>query len=217
VTPIAIAVSFQEISMSLSKRLQQMQDKSQLTKPDFTSLSLEEMDRMTIAFGRQQLGKPFKEVWDREQPWVTWFTQHYENSQKYEHQIFLHYIETRVERAELTQQAIPVTNVQPKIRIPAQGATKSRAMPKSFAMPKCKTMARPQVSQENHHEFDYDLDPDNFEVIPELENVASQNLPEEDNPHVLAMEQRLYQMENVMSRVIQHLEAQATMPEPADQ
>jgi hypothetical protein len=92
VTPIAIAVSFQDISMSLSKRLQQMQDKSQLTKPDFTSLSLEEMDRMTIAFGRQQLGKPFKEVWDREQPWVTWFTQHYENSQKYEHQIFLHYI-----------------------------------------------------------------------------------------------------------------------------
>ena len=78
-------------------------------------------------------------------------------------------------------------------------------------------MARPQVTQENHHEFDYDLDPDNFEVIPELENVASQNLPEEDNPHVLAMEQRLYQMENVMSRVVQHLEAQATMLEPADQ
>ena len=111
VSLIAIAVSPRDISMSLSKRLQQMQDKSQLTKPDFSGLSLEEMDQMKIAFGHQQLGKPFKEVWDREQSWVTWFTQHYENSQKYEHQIFLHYIEKRVERAEVTQQAIPVTNV----------------------------------------------------------------------------------------------------------
>ena len=177
-------------------------------------LQVVQMDLMKIEFGRQQLGKTFKEVWDREQPWVTWFTQHYENSQKYEHQIFLHYIETKVERAGLTQQAIPVTNVPQKIKMPAQMATKSRAMPKSFAATKCKTMARPPVVQENHHEFDYDLDPDNFEVIPELENVASQNLPEEDNPHVLAMEQRLYQMENVMSRVIQHLEAQATIAPP---
>lgn len=217
VNPIAIAVSSRDISMSLSKRLQQMQDKSQLTKPDFSGLSLEEMDQMKIAFGRQQLGKPFKEVWDREQAWVTWFTQHYENSQKYEHQIFLHYIETKVERAELTQQAIPVTNVPPKTKIPAAVTTKSRAMPKSFAMPKCKNMVRPPASQEIHHEFDYDLDPDNFEVIPELEDVASQNLPEENNPHVLAMEQRLYQMENMMSRVVQHLEAQAAVPEPADQ
>ena len=217
VSLIAIAVSPRDISMSLSKRLQQMQDKSQLTKPDFSGLSLDEMDQMKIAFGRQQLGKPFKEVWDREQSWVTWFTQHYENSQKYEHQIFLHYIEKRVERAEVTQQAIPVTNVHPKIKIPVPGTTKSRAMPKSFAMPKCKNMVRPPASQEIHHEFDYDLDPDNFEVIPELEDVASQNLPEENNPHVLAMEQRLYQMENVMARVIQHLESQAQMPEAVDQ
>ena len=94
---------------------------------------------------------------------------------------------------------------------------KAEPCPRALPCPSARTMVRPPASQEIHHEFDYDLDPDNFEVIPELEDVASQNLPEENNPHVLAMEQRLYQMENLMSRVVQHLEAQAAMPEPADQ
>ena len=95
--------------------------------------------------------------------------------------------------------------------------TKSRAMPKSYAAPKSKAVARPSAIQEDSLAYDYDLDPENFEVIPDLENVASQNLPEEGNPHVLAMEQRLYQMENVMARVIQHLESQAQTPEAVDQ
>jgi|OrbCmetagenome_4_1107370.scaffolds.fasta_scaffold64011_1 hypothetical protein len=203
--------------MSLSKRLQQMQDKSQMTKPDFSKMSMEDMDHMKIDFGRQQLGKTFKTVWDQEQSWVTWFAQHYEHSHKYEHQVFLHYVEMKVEHAELTQQAIPVTNPVPKIKMPAVLATKSRAMPKSYAAPKSKAVARPSAIQEDSLAYDYDLDPENFEVIPDLENVASQNLPEEGNPHVLAMEQRLYQMENVMARVIQHLESQAQTPEAVDQ
>ena len=188
-----------------------------MTKPDFSKMSVEAMDHMKIDFGRQQLGKTFKTVWDQEQSWVTWFAQHYEHSHKYEHQMFLHYVELKVERAELTQQAIPVTNPTPKTKMPATVATKSRAMPKGYAVPKCKAMTRPTAIQEDSLAYDYDLDPENFEVIPDLENVASQNLPEEDNPNVLAMQQRLYQMENVMARVIQHLESQAQMPEAVDQ
>ena len=110
-----------------------------------------------------------------------------------------------------------MTNPTPKIKMPATVATKSRAMPKGYAVPKSKAMTRPAANQEDSLAYDYDLDPENFEVIPDLENVASQNLPEEDNPNVLAMEQRLYQMENVMARVIQHLESQAQMPEAVDQ
>ena len=53
-----------------------------------------------ISFGKTHQGKSFNHMWTREQPWVLWFTQHFSKSRKPEHQLFLHYVNLKVERCE---------------------------------------------------------------------------------------------------------------------
>jgi hypothetical protein len=151
------------IAMALSKRLQQMQQEPELTKMDFTHLSMSELEASKLDFGQKHLGKTYAQVWKEDQPWVTWVVQHYEKSLKPAHQKFMYYVTAKVERAELMGEKIPVK---------VQGET-TKDPPRTLMMPKAK--ARPHVQQEHPempamHSWEEDIgicDGTRFEMVSE--------------------------------------------------
>ena len=73
---------------SLSKRLQQVQAPTDQIVPDLSQFNLEDLADWTIEFGQAHRGDKYEHVWNTDQTWVTWFTQHFQKQQKDEPQIF---------------------------------------------------------------------------------------------------------------------------------
>ena len=86
---------------------------------------MKQLEDSVIDFGQAQLGLKYQEVWERHQDWVTWFINKYEKSAKENHQRFLHFVQLKIERAELEGTNIPL-NVGPKTP-----AAKSKMKPKA--------------------------------------------------------------------------------------
>jgi hypothetical protein len=73
---------------TLAKRLQKVQQPAEEASPDLSQYSLDQLETTCINFGKTHQGKSFNHMWNQEQAWVPWFTQHYSKSRKPEHQIF---------------------------------------------------------------------------------------------------------------------------------
>ena len=185
-------------------RLQRMQSApvDSASKLDLEAYTLDQLETMKIAFGKQQIGKTFATVWKHEQRWVTWFLQHYQESKKPEHMLLIRYVELKVERAKMEDQTIPLTSAEnpPKISY-AQNSPQSYAMPKTKAAAKARPTPDPWVNAETES---------HFEFLTELEDVVTQENPALTDPHVINLEQRIYQMENALFRVINFIENQST-------
>ena len=95
---------------NLSQRLQKVQIPFLESQPDLSHLSLQDLMEKKISFGKAHHGKTFEEVWQNEQTWVSWFVNRFANSTKAEHVIFLKFVELKVERAEITGAAVPLTS-----------------------------------------------------------------------------------------------------------
>lgn len=198
------------IAMALSKRLQQMQQEPELTKMDFTHLSMSELEASKLDFGQKHLGKTYAQVWKEDQPWVTWVVQHYEKSLKPAHQKFMYYVTAKVERAELMGEKIPVKAQSEPTRDP----------PRTLMMPKAK--ARPQVQQEHQdtptmsswEEEIETIDGTRFEMISEGTMPPYQ--PPQEEPVPTALEMRVINMENALARVMDFLEQQHANRENLD-
>jgi hypothetical protein len=189
------------IAMALSKRLQQMQQEPELTKMDFTHLSMSELEASKLDFGQKHVGKTYAQVWTEDQPWVTWVVQHYEKSLKPAHQKFMYlYVTAKVERAELMGEKIPVK---------AQ-AEATKNPPRTLMMPKAK--ARPHVQQDHQemptmHSWEEEIDTcdgTRFEMISEGTMPPYQ--PPQEEPVPTALEMRVINMENALARVMEFLE-----------
>ena len=102
--------------------------------PDVTQYSILELEKMKVDFGKKHLAATFQEVWSQDQPWIVWFVGHYPNSKKTSHVLFRHYVELMVERAELTEQKVPL--VTPQTALPAIGGEIGKPYPKPKAQPK---------------------------------------------------------------------------------
>ena len=188
----------------LVARLQRMQMPivDTVSQIDLNSYSLDQLENMKITFGKQQIGKKFATVWKNEQRWVTWFLQHYQSSKKPEHMLFIRYAELKLERAEMEDTKIPVLPSEnpPKITYVTQ------VYPKSYGVPKSKAAAKAQSApSEPWIQADEES---NFELLPDLEDVVTQEQPDLIDPQIIHLEQRLYQMENALSRVVHFIENQ---------
>ena len=189
--------------MSLSKRLQRVQENLEPSKEDFSQWSMADLEVSTIDFGKQQKGKTYATVWEEDQPWITWFVQHYEKSGKSSHQKFLHYVNLKVERAELTGTKIPVkeksegySTISPEQQV----INRSRMM----ALAKAKAMSR-HVTQLESELWNEEEDPLMYELISNPVKTTGP-VPKEPTPCPSQLEMRVINMENALARVMNFLE-----------
>ena len=54
---------------------------------------MEQLDNYKIKFGKTHVGKTFSQMWRQEQKWILWFAQHYSKSHKWDHRVFLYYVD----------------------------------------------------------------------------------------------------------------------------
>ena len=176
---------------TLSQRLQRVQEGPTETKIDFNQYSMEQLEATKIQFGKTHVGKTYHHMWCHEQSWVLWFTQHYHRSAKWEHHLFLHYVDKKIERCELTGARVPVTSAS------SLQSTPPMESGARVPMPKAKSQPITQVETQNSA-WDFEEDPELFEVevIPD----------QETSSQVTQMEARMTNMENAINRIVQHLE-----------
>ena len=176
---------------SLLNRLKKLQVVQPEELPDLTKYSLEQMDQMKVEFGTKHAGRTFLEVWNTNQQWLTWFLKHYHASTKGVHRLLIKYIELKIERAELENQVIPVTEPQPQVTKDA--CIKEPEKPSLGLLPKAK--AAPWYLPEVDEMSVWDQD------------VTSQaSMPVEHTEVLPQWENRMQQMEGAIQAIMHHLE-----------
>lgn len=182
--------------MALSKRLQQLQIEEEISEERYMHLTMEELSNMKIQFGKTYKGRTFEDIWVNHQHYILWFTQHYANSVKAEHRVFLWFIRMKVERAELQGSRIVLKG--PENSEPTSQKTKAKG---GYQVPssKAKAKAHPAPPSEIEEELLSDWSDGNLiDEFPVAPTVMESRF-----------ETRLVQLENALSRVV-HLETQTT-------
>ena len=142
-------------------------------------------------------------MWENEQRWILWFSQHYSRSSKWDHREFLHYVEMKIERCEQTGTKVSVQSAteQEKAASQASPAQLRGAMPKAKAM-----MTQQRVGPTTV--WDLEEDPELFEILPEPESQIDPALMA--NPSY-PLEDRMLQVENALNKVIIYIEQNAAL------
>ena len=191
---------------TLSKRLQKVQQPQPDPEYDFSHMSMDQLEVMKIQFGRTHVGKTFNHMWCREQKWVLWFTQHYHQSTKWEHRVFIYYVEKKVERSELTGVKVPIRSATD------QATEKEHGPPAQLqgAQPKAKAMAMASGTTEVlASPWDLDDDPELFDVLQEGELMPQIESMVPDQT-VSQLENRMVTVENALNRIINYIEQNTT-------
>ena len=169
---------------SLSQRLKAIQIPCEPEKHSFDHLSMKDLEETKVDFGQTHRGKTYLEMWNRHQDWICWFLNRFEKSGKENHQRLIHFIELKIERAELMGEGVP-----------------QHAGPKeTYLQPKMKAKASSRKKPQSAVEIpvlDAEEEDDPFEFLPEAEMESHS-----------ALEGRMNQMEMVLSQVLVHLEQQ---------
>lgn len=211
---------------TLSRRLQRIQERVEAPLPALESLSLEQMEKQVMDFGKAHVGKCYRQMWEQEQAYISWFVSHYQASTKLEHRKFLQYITCKVDRAELTGERIPVKPAEKDLDVfTGKGYGKQSPKAKSRGRPMASTSAIPEAAMDEMNQLVQkgfvspeeawqSLEADHFEIVQNEEI-----LEEPTHPEIGHLESRMLNLENALSRVIQHLEVLSTQPQtpPVDQ
>ena len=184
------------VMSTLAQRLQKVQLPQTTPEFDFSKYTMDQLETYRIKFGKTHVGQTFNHMWCHEQKWVLWFSQHYSQSTKWEHRLFLHYVELKVERCELSGIAVPVTSSRSKEAQPTSMETPPMMLPQAKARMAPTKCSQPSV-------WDQEVDTELFEVINE-------GPPEENLEAVSHMEARMATLENAINHIIHHLEEKAT-------
>ena len=176
---------------SLSQRLRSLQIPASQMPESLDHLRLEDLENETISFGQKHQGHSFQEAW-LDQEWVHFMLGRYQNSTKESHRRFLKYVELRVEEMENSQTVLP----------PRQTSSQGNRA-KAKAKPGAKTMATPSLISLQDGDDDWDVESEMF--IP----VTTTYVQGQTSGEVHALQTRMLNMENALTRVIQHIEEQA--------
>lgn len=194
---------------SLSQRLSQMQIHVAVQVEDLSHLPLEELSPELINFGQKHRGKSFHDTW-KDQEWVTWMVSHFGNSTKTAHRRFLRYVELKLDHHEAQQLPIPVVpqDSQPMTSSSAHGAAKSAGPSPGMIAEKAKI--RPQHPGSVHLP---DMEDAGWALEPGTYALGTMN----QDPNMEAMQQRMLNLENALTRVIHHLEVNSAQAHPIRQ
>lgn len=166
--------------------------KDEITK--IKAMSLEELAMEKIAFGRAKLGQSFETVFQDHQ-WTDWFVSTYEKSPKPAHQLFVHFVEKR-----LNQEAL-------------KNHKKGYPSTKDNSKKSTETMAAEVNSWDEISEPDFSQE---FEIpgvskINQMEDqVASLQMQNQN------MTNRMTQVEMVLQEVLQHVRGLSVKTEPQE-
>lgn len=171
---------------TLSQRLNRVQERVTTNAGNrrLQDISLDEMDNFVVMFGERHRNRRFIEVWESDQNWINFVVKRYESSEKPAHKELMHYINLKVERAELSQTPLPPRNSwddQDLINNERNGA-------------RSKAMARPSTGPP-------DLTEEHLESTWSDADVVS--VPQ---PQLASMEHRLIHLEDAMTRICNHLD-----------
>lgn len=150
--------------MSLANRLKGLQREVPEALPDLSEYTMDQLEGLTIEFGQKHRGCRFQDVWDSDQPWMTWFVGRYSNSKVLSHRLLIRFIEIKVERAEMLGETIPVREPLTDGTIPSAALPKAvntppgTLRPKNKAQPKPRVMAPPVVEEPDVEGFDLEMD-----------------------------------------------------------
>ena len=198
--------------MSLSQRLQRVQEKLEVPLPELEPMSILEMEKQLIDFGNTHKGKTYKEMWEKEQSWVSWFVSHYQKSPKKNHRLFIRYVTSMVERAEVTGQRVPVLPSEKDLDPhTGKGYGKKSPEPKARSKPMASSMPIPEAALDELNQLTSQgqFDPEEMAEMESFEVI--QNEP--SHPEIGHLESRMLNLENALSRVIQHLEVMSAQPQ----
>ena len=177
------------LAMSLSQRLRNLQIPAAARATEsLDHLTLEDLSSEVVSFGQKHSGSTYADTW-QDQEWVHFMINRYQNSQKEAHRRYLKFVELKIESLEQTQMIIP-----------REPSAKSRPVSKAKAM--AKNIATPSVISSLDGETDWDIDPETYGPVITASHVTP--LAED----VQAMQQRMLNLENALTKVIHHLENQ---------
>ncbi|CAE7270400.1 unnamed protein product [Symbiodinium sp. CCMP2592] len=121
---------------SLGARLLRLRDPaSNLSMAEVEELSLEKHGAFLIDFGTKMKGRSYLECVEEAADWTKWFVEHYHDSSKRNHRIFLSFVENYVSQAEQIEVALSgeptvvMTGASSKAPIASKAAPK--ALPKA--------------------------------------------------------------------------------------
>ncbi|CAL1130755.1 unnamed protein product [Cladocopium goreaui] len=166
-----------------------------------------------VQFGQKHLGRPFHQVWEEDQEWISFIASKYAESTKMSHRLIVRYITLRVEQHERSQTPI-------RVAPPAESQAASSQLPMSLR-PVPKIKAKPKAASQIPHSEIVHL-PD-MEAEEEEWNLGTYQSgytePTPMNADMMAMQTRMLHLENALTQVIQHMEHQAGIhqPVPEDQ
>ena len=73
------------------------------------NMSMQELEDCVVDFGEVHRGQSFQAVWEDDQQWVAAVARRYAASTDRRHQLFLYFVEAKVERLELLDEVVPLT------------------------------------------------------------------------------------------------------------
>lgn len=187
------------MSNSLLQRLKQLHVEAPVEEEeDLNQFSVQQLRDMKIDFGNSHKGKTYHQMWTDHQSWAQWMLSHYGQSKKPAHRRVIHYFSLEIERCELTGQAVPLTDAPPKPKMTAGIRPKPKA--KSHAAP------APSSKPSGKTEWEEEWELQGLEMDPE-DLIALQE--ENQNPEIVQLNDRMSQMEEMLSQIVQHLQKPA--------
>ena len=176
---------------SPSNRLRALQVPTVATLESLDHLRLEDLQEEVIPFGTKHNGHTYAEAW-MDQEWVHFMLTRYQNSIKESHRRFLKFVELKIIEMESAQTVLPRQQGQ-------NGGSRMASRPKATAKPQA---APSHISLQDGDE-DWDVESEMF--IPVTTGYAVNPMAED----VAALQSRMLNMENALTRVIRHIEDQA--------
>ncbi|CAL1144556.1 unnamed protein product [Cladocopium goreaui] len=191
--------------MSMSQRLSKLYQEVTVKGEDLSHLTLEELSAEKIKFGEKHQGATMEHVWRTDPEWIRFMVNRYETSVKPEHQRLMKFVELKLKYHEENQLPVRV----PKAKSTAAPMTSRR-------QPKCKAAPRTPIEVDEAEISDLQLIEsdatwENMSHI-EMSNPETMPLTDLNQQHAeefQALQTRMLNMENALSRVIRHLEDQA--------
>lgn len=106
------SIVIQLIMADLSQRLKQMQypEPAKASFEEFHGMSIRELERYTLGFGKTHTSKTYAEIFENHQAYVLKFLQRFHSSNRPLHRRFLFYCKMKIERAELEGKPILLTD-----------------------------------------------------------------------------------------------------------
>lgn len=175
---------------SLSQRLRQLQIPATTTVEELDHLTLADLDSEVVAFGQKHAGKMFSETWG-DQEWVQFMINRYQKSTKESHRRYLKWVELKVESMEQGQMVVP------------PGTQRGCGRAGAKAKPMAKSLATPSNTSSLDGELEWDMEPEM------LAHMTMGQTPYYQQEEMTALQARMLNLENALTRVIRHMEDQA--------